>query len=111
MIASGEGARHIVSATPASERVPSGPMGKGTSAVWSRSGGARTAAVAEAPEQASARTGEQAAMDERAASGGLPSNDPAPASAKGQHGATSQHRDDPASQAPARGSPSALKNW
>ncbi len=71
--------------------------------LWSRSG--------KALRQASARAGEQAAVDERAASGGLPSNDPAPASANGQHGATSQHRDDPASQAPARGSPNALKNW
>ncbi len=61
--------------------------------------------------QASARAGEQAAVDERAASGGLPSDDPAPASADGQHRATGQHRDDPASQAPARGSPNALKNW
>jgi len=50
-------------------------------------------------------------VDERAASGGLPSDDPAPVSADGRHGATGQHRDDPASRAPARGSPNALKNW
>jgi signal transduction histidine kinase len=50
-------------------------------------------------------------VDERAASGGLPSDDPAPVSADGRHGATGQHPDDPASRAPARGSPNALKNW
>jgi signal transduction histidine kinase len=54
-------------------------------------------------------------MDEPVASGGMPSNDPAPASANGQHGAPAsangQHGGSPAPQVPGKRSRRALKNW
>ena len=54
-------------------------------------------------------------MDERVASSGLPSRDPAPTSANGQHGtpasANGQHEDSPAPQVPGKSSRRALKNW
>src|SRR5215472_1606817 len=88
---------------------------RGASAVWSKSRKAHAAAAAEASEQASARTGEHATMDNRVASDGMPLSEPAPTSANGRHGAPAsvngQHEDSPASQALGKSSRRALKNW
>jgi len=73
--------------------------------VWSTGRRTRTAAVAEASAQAPSRIGEHAAGDARAASGGVFSNDAAPAPAK------SERRDGAGAQSPARGSWNTLRNW
>src|SRR5215472_10169175 len=78
---------------------------RGATAVLSTGRRTRTAAAAEAPGQASARGGEHGAADEHAASGGVSSNDPAPAPANGQY------QDGASPQSSARRSRHALKNW